>query len=396
MSNERLYFDNAATSFPKPPVVLEAMTHYATALGASPGRGAYAEAVETGRLVHRCRERLVELFNGRDPDHVIFTLNASDALNLAIKGIVHHFTRRDEPVHLVTTAMDHNSVLRPFNALGVATTRIAADPATGRVDPEDLRRALRPETRLVAAVHASNVTGTIEPIGAMGAVCRDAGVPFLVDGAQSVGHMPVDVEALGIDLLAFPGHKGLLGPLGTGGLYIRPGLEAIIEPLREGGTGSRSEEDVQPTTLPDRYEPGSHNAIGIIGLGAAVGWILERGVDTLWAHERALIEQMVDGLAGTPGLRVLGPQTAEGRCGVFAVVIDGLEASELAAILEDRYGILTRPGLHCAPHAHRTLATLDAGGATRLSLGPFLDDTHVDRAIDALNEVARAHAVVTT
>ena len=393
MPEPRLYFDNAATSFPKPPAVVEAMHDFMTRVGASPGRGAYAEVGEASRLVQRCRDSISALMNGGTGDAIVFTLNATDALNLAIKGAVLHHRRRGESVHVVTTWMDHNSVLRPYNALlpdGVEQTRVACDPSTGLVDPQAIRAALRADTRLVATLHASNVTGTVQPIEAIGAECRAAGVPLLVDAAQTLGHVPIDVEAMGIDLLAFPGHKGLLGPLGTGGLYIRPGMEQRIEPLREGGTGSVSERDVQPLHMPDKFEPGSHNAVGIIGLGAGVEWIRERGVERLWQHEQACMRLFLEGIRGAPGLRVLGPATTRDRCGVFSVVIDGLPPEELAAILEDRYGILTRAGLHCAPLAHETTSTTSTGGATRLSLGPFLTEADVTRAAEALMEISIA------
>jgi selenocysteine lyase/cysteine desulfurase len=214
---------------------------------------------------------------------------------------------------------------------------------------------------------------------------------LLVDAAQTLGHLPVDVRAMNIDLLAFPGHKGLLGPLGTGGLYLRPGLEKIVEPIREGGTGSRSEEDVQPDILPDRYEPGSHNAIGLIGLSEGVQWILDRGIDALWMHERRLMEIMLEAFVELPGLRLLGPQTMIGRCGVFSVIDDVLEPAELAAVLEDRFGILTRPGLHCAPHAHTLMDSAQFGGATRFSLGPFLTERDAEAAVEAVSEICLAH-----
>lgn len=401
---KRRYFDNAATSFPKPPGVIEAMERYARTLGASPGRGAYREAREAGELLWRCRERICSLINGESPAHVVFTLNASDALNLAIKGVVRP---GDRGAHVVTTWMDHNSVLRPLNALvdelGIEQTRVEANPETGLIDPKDVRRAIRRETKLVAVVHGSNVTGTVQRIGAIGRVCREAGVPLLVDAAQTLGHIPVDVEALCIDLLAFPGHKGLLGPLGTGGLYLRPGMERIVGTIREGGTGSVSESDVQPQSLPDKYETGSHNAIGIIGLSEGVAWLLERGIESIALHERALTKRFLDALRGedagwVPGLRLLGPPGVEDRVGVFSVVVDGLTPGRLADLLEERYGILTRPGLHCAPLAHRTFgrdpehAGADAAGATRFSLGPFLTEEDVDVATGALAEICRSVA----
>ncbi|MEM1164897.1 MAG: aminotransferase class V-fold PLP-dependent enzyme [Planctomycetota bacterium] len=398
----RLYFDNAATSFPKPPSVVAAMTDYAAHLGASPGRGGYREARAAADLLMRCRARICELIRGESPRHVIFTLNTTDALNLAIRGIVEP-SRRRGAVHLVTTAMDHNSVLRPFNALvdrlGVEQTVVHADPHTGLVDPDAVRRAIRPDTRLVAAVHASNVTGTLQPIGEVGRVCRELAVPFLVDAAQTLGHIPVDVQELCIDLLAAPGHKGLLGPLGTGFLYMRPGMEKLIDTIREGGTGSRSEYDRQPDDLPDKYEPGSHNTIGIAGLLAGVDYLLERGVGAIADHELSLTTEFLRGLhTGSgellPGLRLLGPPGIRDRVGVFSVTVDGLAPAELADVLEQDYGILTRPGLHCAPAAHETMQTDPAStgspelaGSTRFSLGPFLTVQDVKYATDALASV---------
>jgi cysteine desulfurase / selenocysteine lyase len=405
----RLYFDNAATSFPKPPAVHQAMLRYGTQVGGTAGRGNYREALEGARIIRECRRRLGRLFGVAAADHIIFTLNATDALNLAIKGTVHHRrrTRPGRPIHLVTTDLDHNSVLRPFTGLaaeGVEWTCIPADPQTGRVDPQAIRGALRPETALVAVVHASNVTGVIQPVAEIGAICREAGVPFLVDAAQSAGHIPVNVEDMCIDLLAFPGHKGLLGPLGTGGLCIRPGMEEQLDPLREGGTGSQSEDETQPQTLPDKYEPGSQNAIGIAGLSEAVQWIHDRG-GAHWSHERELIAAMFEGLAevgavgpnfGRLGLRLLGPHDPAARVGVFSFVHDTLSPHELAGILEQEFGILGRAGLHCAPRAHASLGSAQSGGAFRLSTGPFLTPADVASACRALGEVCREMAPAAT
>ncbi len=397
-AGRRLYFDNAATSFPKPPSVHAAMARYATELGASPGRGSYRESVDGAALIWQCRERLCRLLGGTSPEHVVFTLNTSDALNLAIRGLTLDRLMRGEPTHVVTTAMDHNSVLRPLNALrrfGLEWTCVEVDPATGLVDPDDVLAAVRDDTVMVAAVHASNVTGTVQPIGEIGRRCRERGVLVLVDAAQSVGHVPVDVASMCIDLLAFPGHKGLLGPLGTGGLYIRPGLEEMIEPVREGGTGSVSESDEHPATMPDRYEPGSHNTIGLVGLSEGVRWILGRGIDEIRAHEESLMRVMMDRLPGEEaGLRVLGPASIEDRVGVFSVVHESLDAATLAAALESHAGVLVRAGLHCAPRAHGTFGTLAAGGACRLSLGPFLTAADCELACGALDEICRSAAAV--
>jgi selenocysteine lyase/cysteine desulfurase len=278
------------------------------------------------------------------------------------------------------------------------------------VNPDHIAAAITPETALVAVNMASNVSGTIQPVAEVGRACRAAGVPYLVDAAQSLGHVRVDVREIGCDLLAFPGHKGLLGPQGTGGLYIRPGVERLLATTREGGTGSLSEHDVQPETLPEKYEAGSHNTIGIVGLSAAVEWILERGIDVLRRHELELIELMlnllheggvrVQGRAAVEGpmsaLRLLGPGEAHARVGVFSLAHDTMPPAEMAVMLE-QLGILVRSGIHCAPHAHATMGTLDTHGAFRLSLGPFTTAHDVRTACTALadvcNEVASAAPV---
>lgn len=383
---KRLYLDNAATSFPKAPGVREAMGAFLDELGASPGRGAYHEAREAGKLLDQCRRRICRLMNGEQPQHVVFTLNTTDALNMAIRGIV----RPGE--HVVMTWLDHNSILRPLNALAnqieIQQTRVRCDPATGAVDPDDIAAAIRPQTKLIAVAHGSNVTGTLQPIAQIGRLARQRHIPFLVDAAQTFGHVPIDVQEDGIDLLAFPGHKGLLGPLGTGGLYIRPGIEKRMRTYREGGTGSVSENDTQPDFMPDRFEPGSHNAVGIIGLSEAVRWILDRGVDRLWAHEQTLIRQMMDALAEGdrfPGLTLYGPTDPAARCGVFSIRIDGFDQPQsLSDVLERDYGILSRSGLHCAPLAHQTIGTFAAGGTTRLSLGPFITAEDVAHVCNSL------------
>jgi cysteine desulfurase / selenocysteine lyase len=397
MPDRRLYLDNAATSFPKPACVHEAMVDYATRVGASPGRGAYAESREGARILARCRERLCRLIGGTEPNHLVFTLNASDALNMAIWGAVAHARRRNpgRRLHLVATAMDHNSVLRPFNALadeGVEVTFVDADADTGLVDAAAVASAIRSETVLVAVVHASNVTGVIQPIETIARACREAGCLFLVDASQSAGHLPIDVEGIGIDLLAFPGHKGLLGPLGTGVLYLRTGVEALVDAIRQGGTGTVSEEDTHASTLPEKYEPGSHNMPGIAGLDAAAGYLLERSVASIREHELDLIRLMLDGLTSleSQGLRLLGTQDPTLRVGVFSVVHETVSPDEMAARLERDFGVLTRAGIHCAPRAHRAMGTLSeegACGATRLSLGPFVTRDDVQYTLKALAEI---------
>jgi cysteine desulfurase/selenocysteine lyase len=395
MPPRRLYMDNAATSFPKPLTVTEAMVRYASDLGASAGRGAYAEAMETGALIAECRRRLNRLFHGQNADHFIFTLNCSDALNVAIKGLV----RPGEKSHTICTHIDHNSILRPLNAMPdgglIEQTRIAVDGKTGLVDPTDIRKAIRPDTKLISITHVSNVTGTIQPIREIGKIAREHGVPFIVDAAQSAGHVPIDVQLDCIDLLAAPGHKALLGPLGTGFLYIRPGIEKHLRTLREGGTGSVSEDDRQPEFMPDKYEPGSHNAIGIIGLSEGVKYIADQTVEKLAAHDLDLARTFLEGISNIDGLTYFGPQGVKNRVGVFTIKIDGYDPQELSAILESQFGILTRSGIHCAPLAHAAIGTLGTGGATRFSFGPFLSKQDVKFATDALGEIAMNRVTMT-
>lgn len=380
--------DNAATSFPKPRAVLDAMVRYATDLGASAGRGAYREAVETGAILTECRRELNKLFHGEDPEHFIFTLNCSDGLNLAIRGLLDADTRG----HAICTCIDHNSILRPLNELErrgwASVTRIPVDPHTGLVDPDDIAKAVRPDTRLIAATHASNVTGTVQDLAPIGRIAHEHEIPFLVDAAQSAGHIAIDVQKLGIDLLAAPGHKGLLGPLGTGFLYIRPGLEKTLKTVREGGTGSVSEQDWQPDFMPDKFETGSHNAIGIAGLLEGVKWIAAQTVEKLAEQDFNLVRMFLDGIGTIDGLTSYGPQGVKNRCGVFSVRLEGYEPYELANVLESHYGILTRPGLHCAPLIHKAIGTLDKGGTTRFSFGPFISVQDVKYATDALAEIA--------
>ena len=395
----RLYCDNAATSFPKPPSVLAAINHYATELGASPGRGSYHESVESARLLIQCRSRINQLIGGSNPDHVIFTLNCSDGLNLAIRGIV--WADATRPRHVITTDLEHNSILRPLNALcqhdHITQTRLPVDPVTGLVDPQAVADAITPDTCLIAMLHGSNVTGTLQPIAEVGKIARAHDIPFCVDAAQSLGHVPIDVDAMNIDLLAAPGHKGLLGPLGTGFLYIRPGIEKRMTTIREGGTGSVSELDTQPDFMPDRFEPGSHNTFGLVGLSEGVAYLLARGVDELAEHQMQLIDaflEVIDG-ADAPGLHLYGPPTRAHRCGVFSVRIDGYDNPlDLSAALENEFGILTRPGLHCAPGAHQTIGTAALGGTTRLSFGPFLTVDHVRYASESLVTLATRSVAV--
>ena len=384
-SRTPVYLDNAATSFPKPDEVYDAVDDYNRNVGVAVGRGAYHQAFETQGVIDRCRKRAAELFGAESLERIIFTFNGTDSLNLAIQGIL----RAGD--HVVTSVVEHNSVLRPLRELGcragIETTHVAVD-STGRVDPADVRAALQPNTKLVVLIHVSNVTGAIQPIVDIGEITRAAGVLFLVDAAQSAGHLPIDLRNLPIDLLACPGHKGLLGPLGTGLLYIRPGVEDRLHSLRQGGTGSLSEDDRQPQKLPDKYESGNHNAPGLFGLEASLAWLQRRGLDSIRTHERELTGQFLEGLEAIDGLEIYGPSNTDQQLGVISVLMPGFEPQVLASILDESFGIQTRAGLHCAPGVHRAMGTFEMGGTVRLSVGPFTTPADIDAAVSALAEIA--------
>jgi len=386
---QRIYLDNSATSFPKPKAVTDAMVDFAANCGASAGRGAYAEAKACEQIIATCRQRVAALINAEGPERIVFTMNCSEALAMVIRGLLNLAAPN---THVVATAMEHNSVLRPLNALhdqiGLWPEFLPCDGQTGLVDPADVRRAVRPETKLVACSHVSNVTGTMQPVEEVIAIAHDCGVPCLIDAAQSAGHVGIDVQAIGADFMAFPGHKGLLGPLGTGVLYVRPGMEETLNTMKEGGTGTISEQAVQPNSMPDKYEIGSHNAIGLAGLSEGVGWLLERGVGAVREHDEALCDLFDSLTVDVAGLTVYGPRDISLRAGVFSVNVAGMGPNDLAAALEADFGICTRPGVHCAPLAHQTIGT-HPGGTCRLSFGPFTTEDHVRTAAAALAAIAQ-------
>jgi cysteine desulfurase family protein len=389
----RIYMDNSATSFPKPEAVTEAMVSFAGRCGASAGRGAYAEAKECQRILATCRARAARLINAQSPDRIVFAMNCSEGLTIVIRGLLN---TAPPASHAIATVMEHNSVLRPLNALKEQTKLdvefIRCDPASGLVDPDDIRRAIRPQTKLIACVHVSNVTGTIQPIDEVVNIARQHEVPCLIDAAQSGGHLEIDVQKLQADFVAFAGHKGLLGPLGTGLLYVRPGVEKLLPTMKEGGTGTISEQPVQPTTMPDKYEIGSHNAIGIAGLSEGVAWLLDRGVANIRKHDVRLSEIFLRRTEATEGLKVYGPSGPADRMAVFSVNVEGMAPVDLARTLEDDFGLCTRPGVHCAPLAHKTIGTYPAG-TCRLSFGPFTTEQDAAFAAEALAAIARRAAL---
>jgi cysteine desulfurase/selenocysteine lyase len=385
MPLDRIYIDNAATSWPKPDTVYVAADHYLREVGAPNGRSGYHEALESNRIVERARRGVAELIGVRDPSQIAFGFNGTDVLNLAIRGIV----RPGD--HVITTVCDHNSVLRPLRTLheqsGVAVTYVPCD-GQGFVSPDDVRASIRPNTRLVAVIHASNVTGALQPIEEIGHMVRETNAFFLVDAAQSLGHVPIDVRTLDVDLLAAPGHKGLLGPPGTGVLYIRPGVERELQPLRCGGTGTQSDEDRQPDELPDKYEPGNHNLAGLAGLAAAAEFLRAHTIEAIHAHHTQLAARLLDGLREISGVRVHGPKSSTDRTSVVSVTLDGYDPQELAAMLESTRRIQCRAGLHCAPRMHEALGTTAAGGTLRLSPGFATTVDEIDAAVGVLLAIA--------
>ena len=377
-----IYLDNAATSFPKPESVYEAVDHFNRCVGANPGRSGYATAREAERIIDETRGLLARLFHVDRRSQIVFTANATEALNLALKGLL------QPGDHVVTTATDHNSVLRPMRSLKerrqIDVTWVKCDSA-GFIHPEDVHAALRSNTRLVCITHASNVTGALHDIKTISSLVHANGTLLLVDAAQTAGCVPIDVQEMQIDLLAFTGHKGLLGPQGTGGLYIKPGIE--IQPLREGGTGSESSSDRQPEKMPDRFEGGTHNTPGLAGLGAGVRFVLETGVEAIQAHERVLMERLLDRLVSIPGVKIYGPPCGSPQVAVVSFALENWPPLNLSHLLASGFDIATRSGLHCAPLIHQYLGTSDTG-TVRVSIGYFntLDD--INALCDALKQIA--------
>ena len=383
-----IYLDNAATSCPKPQEVVAAVSQALSDVCANPSRGAYELSLLASRSLLQTRQAVARLFNIRDASRVVFTLNATYALNFALKGILR------PGMHVVTSSIEHNALARPLATLerqGVEVTRVPC-ASDGTTDPDDILAAVRPGTGLVAMTHASNVLGTILPVSEVGPRLRERGVPFLVDSAQTAGTFPIDVEAMGISLLAISGHKGLLGPQGVGALYISPDLQ--VDTLVEGGTGSRSESLEQPTTFPERFEAGTPNSPGIAGLGAGISVIEAAGVVAIGEREDALARRLRGALAGMSTIRVYGPAATTHASGsipavapIVSLAFAGLASGQVARILDKEFGIAVRAGLQCAPEAHRVAGTLDTG-LVRLSIGYATTEAEIDSAAEALEKIA--------
>jgi len=372
-----IYLDNAATSHPKPESVYRAVMHAMREIGASPGRGGHRRSLEAGRIMFQAREAAAALFSASDSSRIIFTHSATEALNMALRGTL---AAGD---HVITSSMEHNSLLRPLHLLekqGVALTVVQAGP-DGVVDPDDVRCALTPRTRMIAIGHVSNVSGTIQPIDRISAIARAAGALFLLDAAQSAGCLPIDVVSSAIDLLAVPGHKGLYGPQGTGLLYAA--AHVSLAPLLTGGTGTSSTSEDQPEAMPDGFEAGTHNLPGIAGLKAGMEFVMEQGVEVIGAHERGLVSYAIEKLQALPKVTLHCPLDPALRGAVLSFTVDGKDPAAVAFELDQRFDIAVRAGLHCAPRAHRTLGTFP-GGTVRMSPGWFTTREDIAMFCDAV------------
>ncbi len=392
MSESVIYFDNAATSWPKPPVVAQRMSAFLASEAANPGRAGHRMAVGAEKMIDAVRKTLTDFIGGKDHHRMIFTMNATDALNIAIKGLL----RQGD--HVITTTLEHNSVSRPLQAMAdsgfITLTRINFWPDTGAIDPADVEKAITPKTRLIAMTHASNVLGTIQPITEIGKLARDRGqgkIRFLVDAAQTIGIVPLDIQSMYIDVLAFPGHKSLLGPTGTGGLYVNYTLSIDdFAPFREGGTGGDSSSPTMPRQFPYFLEGGTPNTVGIAGLGAAAEYVIAQNPSQTVAHERSQVQQIIDALQSNPKFHLYGPRGPQGaanRVGTLSFNIDGYTPQEAGSILDESFSIAVRPGLHCSPYAHKGIGTFP-DGAVRISPGHFNTAEELRILLDALAQLA--------
>jgi cysteine desulfurase family protein len=377
-----IYLDNAATSFPKPKTVYQNVTKAMTKYGANPGRGSHAMAIEGAKVIYETRELIAQLFNLEDPMRVIFTFNATDGLNLAIKGLL------KPGDHVIVTSMEHNSVLRPvmeLHKIGVDNTIVSCE-TDGRIDVSNIENSIRDNTKLIITTHVSNLTGSIFPVEEIGEMCKRHQITYLLDASQSAGVLDIDLKKLAVDFVAFPGHKGLLGPQGTGALLINS--DVSMNHLKEGGTGSESSSLYQPNFYPDKYEAGTPNLPGIAGLNAGLKYILKRGTKSICSHEKNLLELFIDKLRNNRNIEIYGPENINYRSGVVPINIKDVDSSEVAYLLDTKYNIAVRPGLHCAPLAHKTIGT-EKIGAVRFSIGPFNKESDIISAVNALDEISK-------
>lgn len=378
-----IYLDNSATSYPKPQEVYDFMKEFYQSNGVNPGRSGFDKALEAEELVHTTRKLLTSLFNGTDPNHLTFSYNATDSLNRIIQGMV---SKGD---HVITTNLEHNSVLRPLYHMQhdgeIELTYVPFDEK-GYIDPDEVKRAFRGNTKLVVINHSSNIIGTVQPVGEIGRHCREAGIYFAVDASQSAGIVPIDVQAMNIDLLAFTGHKCLMGPTGIGGSYV--GENVPIRCTRFGGTGVRSAHPFHLDEFPYRMEAGTLNIVGVAGLYAGVNWVLKQGMDNLHAHEIRLWDKMRNGFQQIDGVTTYCADSTRDQNAVLSINIDGWIAGDAGTMLDVDHNIATRTGLQCAPLVHVQLGTDKLHGTVRFSVGPFTTDSDIETAIEAVREIA--------
>ncbi|MDR1758691.1 MAG: aminotransferase class V-fold PLP-dependent enzyme [Bacteroidales bacterium] len=379
-----IYLDNSATTFPKPDTVYEFMIDFYKNHGVNPGRSGFDAAMEAGEIITDTRKKLTRLFNaGEDYRRLTFSHNATDSLNIILQGLI------EKGSHVITTMLEHNSVLRPLYALqqqGICEVTYLPFDASGYVDPGDIAKAVKKNSRLVVCTHCSNVLGTVQPLADIGKICREKGLIFVVDGSQGAGAIPVDMQACNIDVYVFTGHKCLMGPTGTGGSYVRENI--TVKHTRYGGVGVKSAFPNHLEEYPYRLEAGTLNIMGIAGLNAGIRWIEQQGMENLHHKEMTLWKQLRDGLAQIEGVKIY-PSTETGpRNPVLSFNIEGFEAADAGTILDVDYEIACRTGLHCAPMVHKHIGTFDQHGAIRFSLGPFNTEQDVSHATNAVKDIS--------
>ena len=383
MRNE-IYLDNAATSWPKPPRMIIAMQKFNALNGANAGRSGHMRSIESAKITYETRQRLAMLFGLDDPLRIVFSKNITEAINLVLLGIL------NAGDHVVTSSMEHNSVMRPLRYLAssgieVSTVRCSAE---GKADPEDFRALIQPNTKLICLLHASNVVGTIMPVREVGKIAREHGLLFLVDTAQTAGTIPLAMQTDYIDFLAFTGHKSLYGPMGTGGVAIGERVDlSMLKPLMMGGTGSHSEFEEQPDFLPDKYESGTQNIIGLAGLNTSLVWLENVGIQEIANHKKNLCQKMIDGLMQIEGIRIYGPKDSNLQTAVVSFIIEGMDNGIVSQTLDEKYGILCRVGLHCAPSAIKTIQAFPQG-TIRFSIGYFNTEAEIDTALQVIQEIS--------
>lgn len=378
-----VYLDNAATSFPKPQCVIDTMVDFMSNIGSNPGRGGYNKSLKSGRIVYETRNLINNLLNGPGVDNTIFTQNITMSLNTVLKGMI------KEGWHVITTSLEHNSVMRPLRRLeaerniSISTAQCKQD---GTLDAGDIEKLITDKTRAVIMTHASNLIGTILPVEEVGAICKKHGLYLIIDTAQTAGVIDIDFKRFNADVIAFTGHKGLLGPQGTGGFLISDRAAQVTLPLLEGGTGSMSHMESQPEILPDKYESGTLNTVGIAGLKAAIEFINSTGIDNIREHEKKLTSMFIEVLTCTPKVTVYGPLDSSKQTSTISINIEGYDSSEISYMLDSEYGIMTRSGMHCTPCAHKTIGTYP-GGTVRFSIGYFNTEDDIQYTLDAIKEI---------